>query len=130
VEEMMIEEEIERTVDAWIVAFSSEKDSSEYEESRWATDRLLDWTFDGDSESLWRFVKVAYRREIPDDVFSVLAAGPMEDLLAEYGPAYIDRVEDLARRDPKFNALLGGVWKNSMTDEVWQRVQAIRNEVW
>ena len=25
---------------------------------------------------------------------------------------------------------LEGVWRNAMTDEVWQRVQAVRNHVW
>ena len=63
-------------------------------------------------------------------MIAVLAAGPLEDLLAKRGEDFIDRVEELARKDPKFNDLLGGVWRNTMTDEVWQRVQAIRNHVW
>ena len=67
---------------------------------------------------------------MPNLTFAILAAGALEDLLADHGPDYIDRVEDTARKDPKFNRLLGGVWKNSITDDVWHRVQAIRNEVW
>jgi hypothetical protein len=43
---------------------------------------------------------------------------------------FIERVEELARQDPNFNSLLGGVWQNTMTDEVWKRVQAARKEVW
>ena len=30
----------------------------------------------------------------------------------------------------RFNYLLGGVWRNAMTEEVWQRVQAARLHVW
>jgi len=56
-----------------------------------------------------------------------LSAGPLEDLLAMHGPAIIDRVEAEAARDPTFAKLLGGVWQNRMTDEVWARVQAARD---
>jgi hypothetical protein len=56
-----------------------------------------------------------------------LAAGPAEELLVYHGPEYVDRVVELARKQPRFNWLLGGVWRNSIKDEVWQRVQAIRN---
>jgi hypothetical protein len=55
----------------------------------------------------------------------VLSAGPLENLLALHGEGFIDRVESEAQRDPSFAKLLGGVWKNRMSDEVWQRVQAV-----
>jgi hypothetical protein len=47
------------------------------------------------------------------------------------GVAYaIDRVEELARKNPRFNYLLGGVWKNMMTDDIWFRVEKARLKVW
>jgi hypothetical protein len=55
----------------------------------------------------------------------VLSAGPIEDLLAQHGDAFIDRVEIEARRDPSFAKVLGGVWQNSMSDEVWKRLQTV-----
>ena len=61
---------------------------------------------------------------------AVLAAGPVEDLLAKHGGEFIDRVVELARKDPKFNYVLGGVWRSSIADDVWERVQSIRNHVW
>ena len=90
----------------------------------------MDWALEGDGDLLWQFILEVYKRDLPDKVVAVLAAGPLEDLLAKRGVDFIDRVEELARKDPKFNQLLGGVWRNTMTDEVWQRVQAIRNHVW
>lgn len=67
----------------------------------------------------------------PDNHFmQVLAAGPLESLLSDHGPTVIDRIESLAKTDASFNLLLGGVWKLSMTDDVWDRVQACRKEVW
>ena len=85
---------------------------------------------DSDGDFLWGFIQSTYRRDLPDKVVAVLAAGPLEGLLAKRGTEFIDRVEELARKDPKFNHLLGGVWRNTMPDEVWQRVQSIRNHVW
>lgn len=55
----------------------------------------------------------------------VLSAGPIEDLLARHGDVFIDRVEHGASGDPNFAKLLGGVWKNSMSDAVWERLQAV-----
>ncbi len=63
-------------------------------------------------------------------LFQVLAAGMMEDLLRNHGAAFIERVEAQAQSDPKFNLLLGGVWLTRMTDEVRNRVEACRREVW
>ena len=63
-------------------------------------------------------------------LFQVLAAGPVEDLLADHGETFIERVESEARNNPRFNLLLGGVWQNAMPDHVWKRVQACRTETW
>jgi hypothetical protein len=59
-----------------------------------------------------------------------LAAGPLDDLLAAHGSALIERIETEARRNPAFNLLLGGVWQNTMSPDVWGRIQAARLEVW
>ena len=36
----------------------------------------------------------------------------------------------LAHRDPQFRKLLGGVWKNEMTEAVWGRVTAAAGQRW
>jgi hypothetical protein len=54
-----------------------------------------------------------------------LSAGVIEDLLSRNGTEMIPLVEAEARSDPSFAKLLGGVWKNKMTDEVWSRLQAV-----
>lgn len=91
--------------------------------TQWASDAVLDITY-GNPESLWEFVLEVLRRDPPVEVIEVLAAGPLEDYLAKCGERVIDRVEERARSDPKFRSLLGGVWRNSMSAEVWARVQA------
>ena len=126
-----LEPEMDRVVDAWLIAEQSVEGTPEHDENSWAWDLVTDWRISGEgAENLWEFVQAAYTREMPSLTFAVLAAGPLEDLLADFGRDYIERIETLARKDPKFNELLGGVWKNAMSDEVWDRVQAIRNKVW
>jgi hypothetical protein len=126
----MDQAELDKIVTAWITATQAERGSPEKETNWWAISEVLDWALEGEGDRLWPFILEVYKRDLPDRVIGNLAAGPLEDLLAKRGVDFIDRVEELARKDPKFNYLLGGVWRNTMTDEVWQRVQAIRNHVW
>jgi hypothetical protein len=59
-----------------------------------------------------------------------IAAEPLEDYLVKCGDQVIAKIEALAASDPKFQHLLRGVWKNSMSDEVWERVWQCRGEPW
>lgn len=105
----------------WIKAEEMDDHSSKY--NHWSVDYVIELHTDGKLDELWSFILYTYKQGISNKVIEVLAAGPLEDLLASGGEKYIDEIEDLARKDPKFRNLLGGVWKNAMTDDVWQRVQ-------
>ena len=126
----MDELELNRVVDAWIARFEAEKNTPEHERNFWAVGQVMDWALDGDADQLWLFILTTYKRNISERVASVLAAGPLEDLLTKYGETFIGRIEQLAREDEEFNSLLGGVWKSTMSEEIWKRVQAARKEVW
>ena len=122
--------DLNEIVDAWLAGTEADEGTPERESNWWAIEQVIDWSLDRQGEHLWRFITTVYKRDLSDTAIGVLAAGPLEDLLAKQGPEFIERVEELARKDPKFNHLLGGVWRNSMTVEVWERVQAARHEVW
>ena len=126
----MDETELNRIVNAWIVAEEAEPGNPERESNWWAIQQVMDWSFERQGELLWRFITAAYKRQLSDKVVSSLAAGPLEDLLVKQGPEFIDRVEELARLDPDFNDLLGGVWRNNMSEEIWKRVEAARHRTW
>ena len=110
----------------WI-AYQDSQETSHYPP---AVELLHNYLFEKKYEYLWQFVLTAYKLPMSEIAFSCLAAGPLEDLLAHAGDDYIDEVEDLARKDPIFNNLLGGVWQNAMSDDVWQRLQKARLEQW
>ena len=81
-------------------------------------------------ETVWPAILKILEHELTDEQIALLAAGPMEDLLADHGAQFIDRVEAEAEQNPRFNHLLGGVWRSHMSDDIWARVQKARKEVW
>ena len=81
-------------------------------------------------EVAWPAMLQILERELTEDQTAVLAAGPLEDLLAVHGSQFIDRVEREAERSSRLNHLLGGVWQNQMPQEIWERVQKARRAVW
>jgi hypothetical protein len=114
-------DDLNELVDGWIARFATPEAEK---------DARLDWVWVC-TEDLCRqdpqlgldfVLKVLKRHPAPDPK---LAAGPLEDLLADSGPAIIERVEAEARRDAKFCHLLGGVWRSHMPDEIWDRVNQL-----
>lgn len=81
-------------------------------------------------ESAWCAIVELSRQPLTQDEIAVLAAGPLEDLLAYHGRDFIDRIEKEARVYGSFRHLLGGVWPSSIEEEVWRRVEAIRGPAW
>lgn len=109
----MFEKAINETVEGWLRGEHTMFDAcTEQPEVAWsATLRLL-------------------HRDLTEDQLALLAAGPLETLLAYHGEAFIERVEREALKNPRFNHLLGGVWRNDIPADIWQRVQKARKEVW
>ena len=75
----------------------------------------------------WEFILAVLASDDSTPILETLSAGPLEDLLVQHGTRVIERVEAQARRDPRFAGLLGGVWRNTMPEEVWQRVLQVRD---
>jgi hypothetical protein len=115
----------EDVVTAWLTACVDESSAS----AKWAFPELDDLIRD-EPERAWRIIVALAERVSTPEAKSLLAAGPIENLLSQHGPAFIDRVEQRAQSDAGFNYLLGGVWRFEMTDDIWDRLQAARTEVW
>lgn len=68
---------------------------------------------------------VAQCRDVQE--LSHLAAGHLEDLIAQRGDEVIARIEALARENPRFRLALTGVWpQGNRETEVWRRIEAAR----
>jgi hypothetical protein len=122
---VVTEEDLNKLADAWVRHRQAPNDSEEYSETFWAMEEESDLFFDGKSEELWRLILKIHERDHSIAVQQVLSAGPIENLLSEFGEQYIARVEDKARNDPAFAKVLGGVWQSNMSDEIWARLQKV-----
>ena len=85
----------------------------------------FDWAVQDHPEHAWQAILGAMENPAAKPYLGVLAAGPLEDLLSRHGPAFIERVETEARSSPDFAWMLGGVWKHTMPEEIWLRVQVV-----
>jgi len=113
-------------IDAYRTVSQSVKD-----ELWWAIEKsMMLVTRECPPEDIWEFILEVLKRSPPPKVIEVLAAGPLEDLLGYAGDQYIDAIEVEARNNPAFRDLLGGVWQNRMSQEVWARVELVRGARW
>jgi hypothetical protein len=109
---------------AWIAYRQAEGGSDRYNALYWTWERITYLT-EYLPHKAWRVILLIWAIDQSERVMQILSAGPVEDLLARHGDGLISLVEAEARHDPSFAKVLGGVWKNNMTDEVWARVQAV-----
>jgi len=125
----MNEESINKWADAYIqaqLASNLNTDNPQW----WAFEKFIQvGTEKLSSKDCLNTILVILEKNPPDKVMSVLATGPLEDLIDRCGEEVIDNIERLARQNPKFKNLLGGVWECS-TPDIWSRVLACRGEVW
>ena len=122
----MTTEEIERWASAYIEANSIQKITEDHP-SWWAIEQFMDWSdYLSTAEDRWQVILAILQQQPPRQVIGMVAAGPMEDLIANHGAQFIDRIELHARRDPAFRYLLGGVWCHCTQPEVWGRVEKAR----
>ena len=128
-EKPITQEDMDNLVVAWLAYYQewdgprdSTNESGRYGPHWWAAEWMFEIPFD-QPELCWKLILQLLDGATTDCQIANLAAGPLEDLLAEHGCDFIDRVEVEAQKNSRFKNLLGGVWKNAMDTELWERVQ-------
>ena len=93
-----------------------------------AEDWISDCVFElerSDPRGTLVFIVFALERVRSAQMLAVHAAGPLENVLAGFGPEIIETLEDMARRSAKFRLLLSGMWgANRIKPEIWRRICA------
>jgi hypothetical protein len=103
----MNKDEIETLAVAWLAQYASGERAEDLAHSS-AYGTLYDLCSDA-PEVAWAVTEAILARDLTPHLKSVVAAGPIEQLLAEHGKKIIDRIEWRAKEDAEFKALLGGV---------------------
>lgn len=126
----MVNEEVIKLANAWIkltkLAWEVGYTSPKVDELYWASEEMIDLVSKNPYVA-WDVILTILKIDESIIIMANLSAGPLEDLLAYHGEDFIVLVETEARKNPMFAILLGGVWKNGMKEDVWNRVQAACN---
>ncbi|QEX22838.1 hypothetical protein FRZ61_27710 [Hypericibacter adhaerens] len=110
---------------AWIHLQNAPRESKSHRENFWAHEAIWELLHNNPDEA-WSTILEILKQDKSDWIIENLAAGPLEDLLVAHGRQFIGHIEAVAD-DPIFQKLARLVWKNDIPDDVWLRLQAIRN---
>ena len=113
---------------AWIAMHMSAEGSPEYKKHFWAYEEL-DSLCDVEPLRGLLVIDDIVKTSQDDVVLANLAAGPIEDLLVRHDEYIIEHVVAITKGNPSWHKILRSVWKNSIADEVWDRVQRCIKEV-
>ena len=118
--------ELKEMAKGWIEMWRYDVNAPERDKYRWVSDFRFG-VVQRDPEKAIDFILAILDEGLNMEQKSILAAGPLEEVLAWHSAKVIEKVETLARQHPEFANLLGGVWQNDMSDEVWRRVQKLQD---
>jgi uncharacterized protein DUF6869 len=114
---------------AWIKYQRLPNGSAEQSQLFWAYEQL-DAMCRSEPAAAWIVIQEIIARDQSDEVLANVGAGPFEDLMVNHGTLLIDKVESCARMSSDFRRMLGVVWQNAISDEVWARLKAIAPPSW
>jgi len=109
----------------WHDLHASKLSKKERALGQWAEEALREAIYH-DGVYAFEIISAIHDLDSEQKCIEIFSAGPIEDMLAYQGPTVINLIDKKARQDPSFAHVLGGVWQNSMTDEIWERVKAVR----
>lgn len=98
--------EVQTLVRAWI---EQHEHPERRDELFWAWEAVSDAVSDRPEEG-WQLILELIREAPNNKILANVAAGPLEDLIVQHSKRFIDRIEVTARKDPRFQLALTGVW--------------------
>ena len=114
--------------EAWVKLMRLDDENSENSPLFEAFSLLDDLVYDKPEEA-WQVMQLLWKIDSSDEMLSIIAAGPVEDLLSLHGEAFIGRFEELSITDAIFKKLLGAVWgQDRMPPAIYARLKAIAGE--
>jgi hypothetical protein len=113
-----------RLARAWITLQTTPQHAPEYNSLFWAFRQSYDLAREEPMEA-WQLILTIWSLDQSIPTKQSLSAGLIEELLCYHGESMIQHIERQAKADRSFATLLGGVWQNTMTDDVWNRLQDV-----
>jgi hypothetical protein len=108
---------------AWIALQTTPKNSPEYNPLFWSFEQAHRLVREDPVEA-WSLILTVWSLD-KSPISKQSLSGLVEELLCYHGEFMIERVERKAKADRSFATLLGGVWQNTMPNDVWNRLQDV-----
>jgi Family of unknown function (DUF6869) len=124
----MVDVDIAGLARAWIEEHKNYREGGATEPG-WGY-KTLNKLVDVDPSTALSAIEYICKLDSSDPIMEVLAAGPLEDLLSRHGREVGDQLVRVAAANPTFRKLLGGVWRGSIADEIWRKVEELRSSRW
>jgi hypothetical protein len=81
-----------------------------------------------DPEAAWDVIQRIVDRVDDEAMLAFVGSGPLEDLLAQHGKEFIDRVIAEIGRNEKFANVAASIWQNLIPADVWISLQKALRE--
>jgi hypothetical protein len=107
---------------AWIALQATPQHAPEHNSLFWSFEQTYNLVREDPAEA-WKLILTIWSLDQSLPTRRSLSAGPIEELLCFHGEYIIPHIERQAKADPSFATLLGGVWQNTMSDSIWNRLQ-------
>jgi hypothetical protein len=117
-------DERQQLAKAWIALQTTPQHAPEYNSLFWSFERTYDLVREDPAEA-WKLVLAIWSLDQSIPIRQSLSTGPIEELLCYHGEYILPKIERQAKADPSFARLLGGVWQNSIPDDIWNRLQDV-----
>lgn len=107
---------------SWIRMQNDQENLFEYHPDFWSVEAFA--LIIEDRPSLFfELVDLIFQMDSSDPLVANLGAGPLEDLLVYHGDSFINTIVQKIQADKNWKRAAQNVWKNSMSDGVWQQLQ-------
>ena len=88
----------------------------------WAVERFMELPDLDHAEMAWCGILEVISQPGSDEVLGILGAGALEDLIHQWGGAFIERIENEVRQSARFRMTLNEVWESGDPRIVWARM--------
>jgi hypothetical protein len=85
----------------------------------------LAWCEQERPEQAWQAILAIVADPRAEPHLWLLTESQLQYFLENHGKEFIERVESAARTNSKFALMLGGLWGDPISKDVWERVQAV-----
>jgi hypothetical protein len=116
---------LDKIVDGKLVLTEDIPDETDWVDGRIYSIIIRDRSFD----LIVEFINQVLERRSTEEVMDNLAAGPVETMLFHGQEVALNLIVEEAQRNRLFKQMLGGVWKNNLPDELWERFLQARDEL-